>query len=88
MPFSPADRRVAAELAKEARQFARLVGQIAKDDDAPPHPEVKVVLQAFQQINKHLSAGTGPAVVSLRRKVSVGREFKKIGAALTTRSKR
>ena len=87
MPFDTDDRAVAAELAREARKFARLVSQISRDAKAPPHPEVKAVLQGFQRINKHLSAGTGPTVVSLRHKVGIGQEFKKIGAALTGRTK-
>ncbi len=87
MPFNVADRAINAELARELRELARLVRQISGDRNAPPHPEVKVLLEAFRRINRYLAAGKGPDVVTLRQKVRIGQELQKIGAALRGRTK-
>ncbi len=84
MPFNWADRDTAAELAREARRFATLVRGISIDKNAPPHAEISAALQSFRRINQHLAAGK---VVSLRHKVGIGKEFHKIGAALTSRTR-
>lgn len=85
MPVDARDLRAARSLSREARKFAALVSRIKLDKSAPPHPEIEAALASFRRINGHLSYGKGPGVVSLSRKVRIGAEFQKLGAAVRGR---
>ena len=87
MPVDSDDLRAARSLSREARRFATLVSRIKHDKTSPAHPEIKAALESFRKINGHLSYGKGPGVVSLSRKVRIGAEFQKLGAAVRGRPK-
>ena len=85
MPFRWLDRKDASALAREAEKFARQIRSIPVAKDAPPHPEIRDVLEGFKRINAHLKARNAAGEVTMARKHRVGREFQKMGTALRKR---
>jgi hypothetical protein len=84
MPFFARDHATALAVAREAEKFARHMRTIPVDKDAQPHPEMKDLLNGFRRINTYLSQRNAKGEVTLARKMRVGREFQRIGAALRT----
>jgi hypothetical protein len=85
MPIPGKDNTYAKAVAREAERFARHMRTIPVSADAPRHPEIREMLNGFKRINKQLAARGKGNIVPLSRKVRVGREFEKIGAALRKR---
>jgi hypothetical protein len=88
MPFFFRDAGHAKALAREAEKFARLIRTIPVSRDAPAHPEVKVALDGFKRINKHLATRNAKGEVTVARRFRIGREFQRMGSALRSRPAR
>ena len=85
VPFLQKDRRTALSLAREVERFAGHVRTIPVDKNAAPHPEIQKLLSGFKRINAHMAARNAKGEVTVGRKMRVGREFERIGAALRER---
>ena len=86
MPFNWRDKQVAKKVAREARKLAALIEKIPLDREAPRHPEMAVVLTAFERINAILKKTDG-GIVTEAQKLRIGGQFEKMGAALQKRSR-
>jgi len=89
MPFNWDDTRVAAKVARELRKLADLSEKIPLDREAPSHPEMAVVLRAFERINAILAKATKPktGIVTEAQKVRIGGHFETMSKALQKRSR-
>lgn len=77
--------RTVRSLAKEVQATAKLLRSIPVDDEAPPHPEIQVMLDGFRRINKNLSIRNKKGEISLSRQLRIGRELERMGAAVRRR---
>ena len=83
MPLCLADVEIAKLLAREARRFADIVLQAPVDEEAPVHPELDVLVRAFEEINRVLAAANEDEIVSFEQMGTVATQFQLIGETLT-----
>ena len=82
VPLCRADARIAANVARAATEFGRLMRSIPVEEDAPVHSEVARMLRAFQALNRALAKRDARGYVTLASQARMGHEFQKLGAAL------
>ena len=85
MPLASFQMRTVRSLAKELQATARLLRSIPVDEDAPRHPEIKVMLDGFRRINMNLATRNKDGEVTLARQLRIGRELERMGAAVRRR---
>ncbi len=84
MPLCRKDIEHANELAREARRFAALVERAPRDEEAPEHPQLKTMTDAFQKINEILAAANARSSFAGKEMSTVAGHFSDIGKTLET----
>jgi hypothetical protein len=83
VPLCQRDAETAEEIAEAARRFAEIMVRAPRDEKAPVHPELKVMLDAFKRINLVLTTANERGIIARAQMGSVAKQFSRIGDSLT-----